>query len=155
MLSSRAVLGLAALYCWAFTLIASLRAGEARVVEAGGPDRIVVETRDASVDEVLAVLAAHFEFTLERSAGAGQAIRFSGLLHGSLDQLLERVLRHEEHIVVRSAEARAGVTRVILLKGNGTTLPPAVQRNLALSQLSAGFPSKAKLLLPELWSGMD
>jgi hypothetical protein len=108
--------------CWA--LATPLSAGEARLVEAAGPDRVVIETSDASVDEVLAVLAAQFEFAVEHSAPSGQTVRFSGRLEGALDQLLERLLRHEGHVIVRSAEARGGIARVVLLEANGGT-PPA------------------------------
>jgi hypothetical protein len=153
MLSSRAAAGVAALFCsWAF-LPASGWAGEARVVEASGSEHIVVETSDANVDEVLAALAAHFEFTVERSAPPGQAVRFSGPLRGSLDQLLERLLRHEGHIIVRSAEAPAGVSRVVLLHAKGVAPSPTVQESFAV--LSAGFPLKAKRQLPQLWAGQD
>ena len=34
-----------------------------------------------------------------------------------LDELLAHVLRHEGHMIVRSAEARAGVSRVVLIAG--------------------------------------
>jgi hypothetical protein len=153
MLSSRAVAGLAAvLCCWAL-LPASGWAGEARVVEASGPERIVIETSDANVDEVLAALAAHFEFAVERSAPLGQAIRFSGPLRGSLEQLLERLLRHEGHMIVRSAEAPAGISRVVLLQAKGVAPAPTVQERL--TALSAGFPSQAKKQLPQLWAGQD
>src|SRR5262245_28402503 len=111
--------GLTALVCcWVLLLVPSW-AGEVRTVETSGSDRIVIETTDASVDEILAVLAAHFEFAVERGARPGQAVRFSGILHGSLDQLLERLLRHEGHIIVRSADARARVSRVVLFEAKG------------------------------------
>jgi hypothetical protein len=95
--------------------LAPLWAGQAHLVEEAGPERIVIETADASIDEVLAVLAVHFEFAVERGAPSSQTIRFSGRLQGSLDQLLDRLLRHEGHMIVRSAESRAGISRVVLL----------------------------------------
>ena len=151
LLTTGAVLGLAALFsCWAFVLC---WAGEVRVVETSGSDSILIETRDASVDEVLAVLAVHFDFAVERDDGSGQAIRFSGPLQGSLDQLLERLLRHEGHIIVRSAEARAGVARVVRLNAKGEAPAPSIADKLA--KLSAGFPLKARLQAPELWAGVD
>jgi hypothetical protein len=96
-------------------LAPALWAGEARLVE-GGPDRVVIDTSGASVDEVLAVLAAHFEFAVERSAPSGQSVRFSGRLQGSLDQVLERLLRHQGHMIVRSADAQAGISRILLIE---------------------------------------
>jgi hypothetical protein len=160
-LSSSAVAGLAAVFCGWALLPASGWAGEARVVDMNGSERIVIETSDASLDEVLAALATHFEFAVERNFPPGQAIRFSGRLHGSLDQLLDRLLRHEAHIVVRSAEARAGVSRVVLLQSKGVASvrskgaepEPTVRDGFAA--LSAGFPLKAKRLLPQLWAGQE
>jgi len=122
----------------------SLWAGQARLVEQAGPDRVVVETSDANVDEVLAVLAAHFEFAVDRNAPPDQTVRFSGRLAGSLDQLLERLLRHEGHVIVRSAEARGGIARVVLLEGKGGlqggTMPsPAVAGPIAALKARLGF----------------
>src|SRR5262245_3382127 len=135
-----AVLGLAALCsCWAFALG---WAGEVRLVETSGSDSVHIETRDASVDDVLAVLAVHFDFAVERNDGSDQAIRFLGTLQGSLDQLLERLLRHEGHIIVRSAGSRAGVTRVVRLNAKGEAPAPSFADELA--KLSAGFPLKAR-----------
>jgi hypothetical protein len=150
LLAPGTVLGLAALFSfWASALG---WAGEVRVVETSGSDSVLIETRDASADEVLTVLAVHFDFAVERNVGSGQAIRFSGRLQGSLDQLLERLLRHEGHIIVRSAGARAGVARVVRLK-DGEAPPPSFADKLA--KLSAGFPLQARLQAPEMWAGVD
>jgi hypothetical protein len=105
-------------------LAAPLHAGEARLVDGAGPDRVVVETSDATTDEVLAVLSRHFEFSVERGAPPSQPVRFSGRLQGALDEVLARLLRHEGHMIVRSAEARAGISRVVILQANGAAPPP-------------------------------
>jgi hypothetical protein len=102
--------------CLCGSLVSPLWAGEVRVVEARGADEVVIEAADAAVDDVLAVLARQFQFAVERSAPSGQAMRFSGRLQGSLDQLLERLLRNEGHMIVRSSEASAGISRVVLFK---------------------------------------
>jgi hypothetical protein len=162
---SHAARALAALLCsWTLSLLlAPGWAGEARVIEAASPDHVVVETRDANADEVLEALSARFAFAIEGEARARLAIRYSGLLRGSLDQLIERLLRHQEGIVVRSAEAAAGVSRVIFLEANGGGLADAngsptasaVRGSLALSSMSVGYPAKARQQLPALWSGFD
>ena len=110
----------------------ALRAGEARLIEDVGPELVVVDASDATVDEVLAVLARHFEFAVERNAAANQSVRFTGRLQGSLDDLLAHVLRHEGHMIVRSAEARAGVSRVVLIAGaGGAPLAPTLAGPIA------------------------
>ena len=103
----------------------ALWAGEARLIEEAGPERVVVEASDATVDEVLAVLAGRFEFAVERNAPANLPVRFTGRLQGTLAELLAQVLRHEGHIIVRSAEARAGVSRVVLIAGATGSAPMA------------------------------
>jgi hypothetical protein len=162
---SHAVQALAALPCWwtLSVLLAPGWAGDARVVEAGSPDHVVVETMDANADEVLEALSARFAFAVEGHARAGRAMRYSGPLHGSLDQLIERLSRHEEYVVVRSAEAAAGVNRVIFLEAkgggpadaNGSASASAARDSVALSSMSAGYPAKAKQQVPALWSGLD
>jgi hypothetical protein len=135
--------GLFALLFVGLAPVPSLWAGQARLVEEAGPDRVdqvVVETSDASADEVLAALAAHFGFAVERSAPSGQTVRFSGRLSGSLDQLLERLLRHEGHVIVRSAEARSGIARVVLMEAKGGTTPaPSVAGPIAALRARAAF----------------
>jgi hypothetical protein len=126
------------LACWGAT--PSLWAGQARLVEAADPDRVVVETTDASIDEVLAALAAYFEFDVERGAPSDQTIRFSGRLTGSLDQILQRLLRHEGHVIVRAVEARGGVSKVVLLEAKGGPPPaPSVAAPIAAIKARLGL----------------
>lgn len=112
-------------------LAASLWAGEAHLVEGHGPERVVIDAREASVDEVLAALAAHFEFAVERGGAAGSPVRFSGRLQGSLDEVLERLLRHHGHMIVRSQEARGGIGRIVLIDAKRGTLPAPVSGPIA------------------------
>jgi hypothetical protein len=65
---------------------------------------------------------------VDRNAPGGQQVRFSGRLEGSLDALLDRLLRHQGHMIVRSAEARAGISRILLLE---TTAGPAPTATVA------------------------
>jgi hypothetical protein len=112
-------------------LAAPLWAGQARLIEGVGPDRVIVEASDAGADEVLAVLASHFGFEVEGSGTPGKAVRFSGRLQGSLDQLLERILRHEGHMIVRSETAGAGIGRVVLMEAKGGAPAPAIAGPIA------------------------
>jgi hypothetical protein len=107
-----------ALCAWG-VLAPSVWAGSARLVEEAGPERVVVEASDASAEEVLAVLAARFDFAVERHASAAGAMRFSGRLQGSLEEIVERLLRHEGHMIVRSPDAQAGITRIVLIEAKG------------------------------------
>jgi len=142
---------LALFFCAAFACLFSMAwGGEVRVVEGNSHDHVVIEASDANADEVLAVLAAYFQFAVERSARPAQPVRFSGRLQGSLDQLLERILRHEGHIIVRSAEAQAGISRVLLFEAKGgapasgvVDALAALKAKLQLKQpLQSGEPGK-------------
>jgi hypothetical protein len=140
--------------CWAFTLVLGTGwADEARVTAASDADRVVIDASGATVDEILKILAVRFEFSVERNAPPSRTIRFSGPLEGSLEQLLERLLRHEGHMIVRSPGARAGVSRVVLVEAKAAAPVAVVQDRFAT--LSAGFPERARLQLPELWAGMQ
>jgi hypothetical protein len=114
-------------------------------VEEAGPEQVVTETTDASADEVLAVLATHFEFVVERNAPSSQTVRFSGRLQGSLDKLVERLLRHEGHMIVRSAEARGGISRVVLLDaGRGPPPAPTVAGPIAAIKARLGLKERSE-----------
>jgi hypothetical protein len=106
-------------------------AGDARILRDSGPGDVVVEANDATLDQVIEVLATRFAFAVDHAAEANATARFTGRLQGSLDRILERVLRHEGHLIVHSAESSTGISRVILLapKRGGpavtTTIPTA------------------------------
>jgi hypothetical protein len=116
----------------AAVLAPALWAGEARLLEGESPERVVVQASDASVDEVLAMLGARFQFTIERGGSTAQPLRLSGRFAGTLEEVLDRLLRHQGHMIVRSEEAKAGVRRVVLLEGKADvpvapSAPPGTQ----------------------------
>jgi hypothetical protein len=125
----------------------ALWAGDARLIEGDGPARVVVQATDATVDEVMAVLAGRFQFTVERSAPAAQPLRLSGRFEGALDEVLDRVLRHQGHMLVRSADATAGISRVVLIEAKGAAPAPAGASTSDLSSPIAAL--KARMQLPE------
>jgi hypothetical protein len=126
-LTLRSRAALAPFFCLALScFLPAVHAGEARVVEGNSPDRVIVEASDATADEVLAALAAYFQIVVERSGQPSQPVRLSGRLQGTLDQLLDRLLRHEGHMIVRSAEARAGISQIRLFDAKGGVPPPGV-----------------------------
>lgn len=90
-------------------------AGEARVVEATGPNRVVVEVNHANSYEIVQALALYFQFAFQRSSAATGTIRFNGRLQGSLQQLLGEVLRHHDFIIVHATEKTSGISRVVIL----------------------------------------
>jgi hypothetical protein len=93
-------------------------AGDVQIERADSPDQVILNLKDASVDEVLEALAARFGLKIERERRTAEPARFSGRIQGSLDHVLERILRHESHIIVRSPSSPGGIGRVAVLGAN-------------------------------------
>jgi hypothetical protein len=95
-----------------------------QVVTGKGPDFVIVDVNNASSDEVLQALASQFQFEVERSSQLDGAIRFSGRLQGSLQLILERILRNEGYTIVRASGAESTISRVVILdpkRGTGAS----------------------------------
>jgi hypothetical protein len=117
-------------------------AGDVQIERADSPDQITLNLKDASVDEVLEALAARFGLKIEYERRTAGPARFSGRLHGSLDQVLERILRHESHIIVRSPTSPGGIGRVAVLGASQSAqqgLP--ANRDSAASNTPAATPA--------------
>jgi hypothetical protein len=120
------------------------RAGDVRIAEDAGPDHVVLEVDEATLDQVLGRLATHFEFAVKHVAGPRDSESVSGRFQGSLDQLLQRVLRHDGYVIVRSPQSKAEISEVIVLDrrdgetlGTSTSLAGDAQ---APQQLAVGSP---------------
>ena len=117
-------------------------AGEARVVEATDPSRVVVEVNDANSYEIVQALSSYFQFEFdpssrfERSSAATGTIRFNGRLQGSLQQLLGEVLRHHDFIIVHATQKTSGISRVVILN-----LKPSAP-TAEVGESSAGDPAR-------------
>jgi hypothetical protein len=120
------------------------RAGDVRIAEDGGPGHVVLEVDEATLDQVLGILATHFEFVVKYVAGPGGSESVSGRFQGSLDQLLQRVLRHDGYVIVRSPQSKAEISEVIVLdRKDGETFgaPASLAGDAqAPQQLAVGSP---------------
>ena len=65
-------------------------AGQARLLEESDSDRVVVEASDASVDEVLAVLAVHFGFAVERTTPSAETVDTQAIGRGTTNAVISR-----------------------------------------------------------------
>lgn len=93
--------------------------GSVEIREGASPGRVSVDARDASPVDILAKLGQKYGFTVESSGGKGQPM--TGKLEGKPEDLITRLLRHEGHVVHRSAGKPLGVSRIILLGKSGPT----------------------------------
>ena len=99
-----------------FLLPAIAAAGTVTVNEAQG--KLSIDTTDAAVDEVLAQIGQSQGFEVER-IGAAAVEKLSGNFAGSLGDVVARILQNENHMIVHSATAKAGIARIVLF-GSGS-----------------------------------
>lgn len=119
-------------------------AGEARVVDAAGPSRVVVEVDHADSYEIVQALSSYFLFEFERSSTATGTIRFNGRLQGSLQQLLGEVLRHHDFIIVHATEKTSGISRVVILEPKSGAPTAEVGEATTSDSASTGNPNRAR-----------
>ncbi len=111
-------LGTAVLLAWCL----SCGHGAAEVRLSGTPGRIVLQTKDATMAEILAVLRSAFDLEVKLKGSTGR--RFTGVYSGSLRQVLSRLLTGENYVIGSAAD---GMSIVLLSKNaaQGTARQPA------------------------------
>jgi hypothetical protein len=119
-------------------------AGEARVIEAAGPNRVVVEVNHADSYEIVQALASYFKFESQWSSEVTGAIRFNGRLQGSLQQLLRQVLGDYDFIVVHATEKTSGISRVFILERKPGAPTAEVGEFTTNDPASTGNPNRAR-----------
>ncbi|WP_088344853.1 MULTISPECIES: hypothetical protein [Rhodomicrobium] len=98
-------------------------------IENGGPRQsITLRIRDVTVVGVLRELRQTYGFEIAGLAEADQGEAIAASMSGSLYDVLARLLRNRDHVIVRSAENASGVEKVILLAKGGKP-PPAIGAN--------------------------
>ena len=95
----------------AFLLPAVAAAGTVTVSEDQGG--LSVDTVDSPIDEILAQIAQTQEFQIVRMGPAPDE-KLSGQFSGSLGVVIARLLQNENHLIVHSAKAKAGIARIVL-----------------------------------------
>ncbi len=89
-------------------------------VEVAGDDdgkRVSIKVDNMTMDDVLEELQKRYGFAIEGLSNA-QSDEFSEVLGGSLDDVLERLLRNWNHMIVHSAKSRAGILKVMILNSD-------------------------------------
>ena len=89
---------------------------EAEVRLSGTPDRIVLQTDDATIVEILAALRASLDVELKFSGATAR--RFTGVYSGSVRRVLSRLLAGEDYVVYSTAD---GISIRLLGKGEADT----------------------------------
>ena len=89
---------------------------EAEVRLSGTPDRIVLQTNDATIVEILAALRTSFDVEVKFSGATAR--RFSGVYSGSVRRVLSRLLAGEDYVVRSTAD---GISIRLLGKSEADT----------------------------------
>jgi hypothetical protein len=101
---------------------ATLQAAAIKVTD-DTPRHITVAIEDAKVDAVLEDLRKRYGFEvsgLENAAG-GEAL--SATMSGSLQSVIERLLRNWNHMIVRSSGNEGGIAKVMILNATYGAAP--------------------------------
>ena len=89
---------------------------EAEVRLSGTPDRIVLQTNDATIVEILAALRASLDVEVKFSGATAR--RFTGVYSGSVRRVLSRLLAGEDYVVRSTAD---GISIRLLGKSEADT----------------------------------
>lgn len=99
----------------------------ALVIDGDEPkQKITVVPENATVDRILRDLSVRYGFEIKgiQNVGAGDAL--SPTVSGSLYDVLVRLLRNRNYVIVRSPENASGVAKVIILDASYGAAPTKV-----------------------------
>jgi len=97
-------------------------------------DRITITVNDASLSTVLNELQLRYGFEVVGPGYLSTLDPMSMKVTGSLDAVLERLLRNRNYVVVHSTHNKSGIEKVIILDASYGTAPDATtQRGLVTS----------------------
>lgn len=110
---------------------------------------IIVVADYATIDDVLTLIGKRFGFTVERISPEPDTKLVSGRFAGTPDGLVAQMLRGQGHVLVRQADAPAGIERIFLLGSRGPVAvaamppfsPPATAAADPTSPVTLGKPS--------------
>lgn len=93
-------------------------------------DRITVTFKNAKVDHVLKDFGETYGFEIEGLTNARQGDVFSATLSGSLEDILERLLRNRNYMIASSSHNKSGIKKVMILNSTYGSSPPEIRKTL-------------------------
>lgn len=99
---------------------------DAATVDVFGDDPrkvITVVVENSSVDQILKEFASRYGFRIKGVQNVGVGELLSQKMSGRLDEVVGRLLRNWNHMVVRSPDSPCGIEAVMILNGNYGTGP--------------------------------
>jgi hypothetical protein len=99
-----------------------LPAMAAVIVEGHRPrERVTLTVRDATIGAALRDLSQAYGFEIKGALGGDAAM--STTISGNLSDVLARLLRNVNHVIVRSPDNRSGVEKVIIMERDPAPQP--------------------------------
>jgi hypothetical protein len=91
-------------------------------------DSITVTIENATIDLVLEDLRKRYGFDVAGLDKASKSEAMSATISGSLQSVLERLLRNFNHVIVRAPDNESGIAKVMILDAAYGALPPKVEQ---------------------------
>jgi hypothetical protein len=82
--------------------------------------RITVEATDSTVLEIAIALGQRFGFQVEATVANPSPIKISGRWNGTVSYILERILRDQNHVIIRTT-SQSRIDRVVLIRTSTST----------------------------------
>ena len=109
---------------------APLQAAATVAIDGDAPrDRIIVTIQDTSIGAALRDIGRTYGFEI-KGALANDNEPLSTTISGNLEQVLTRLLRNVNHVIVRSPDNRSGIEKVIIM-GVGAAPQPSTSQGIA------------------------
>jgi hypothetical protein len=102
-------------------------AAQAATVTVTGSDprhSITLTVEDATIDLVLQDLQKRYGFEVDGLQNANKGEAQSVVITGSLQSIIERLLRNWNHMIVRSISNQSGIEKVMILNATYGSTPP-------------------------------
>lgn len=109
----------------------SLRAATIKVTGDNPRQGITVAIENAKVGVVLQYLRRSYGFEVAGLQKANQGESLTVTMSGSLQSILERLLRNWNHMIVRSGDNKSGIAKVMILNSVYGSAPSQVKRKNA------------------------
>jgi hypothetical protein len=108
---------------------APLQAAATIAIDGDEPrDRVTVTIQDMSIGAALRDIGRTYGFEIKGAfAGGDEAV--STMISGNLEDVLTRLLRNVNHVIVRSPGNRSGIEKVIIM--GGSSAPPSPSQGIA------------------------
>ncbi len=77
---------------------------------------ITITVEDSSISDILLAIGNEYQFDIDGAEQLNSNRKFSITFTGSLETILLRLLRNNNHLIVSSASNIAGIKRIVILK---------------------------------------